>query len=172
MKLSIETRKSRGKVTTRARWECPLCCVLRRGSQEDVEERARKFISGESNTRVGYQAVKLLPEELREAYEAEARSRKKRRARKDNKRRSMLAKYGLVPEEWQEMWDRQEGKCASCGDPLKTGTGGCAVDHDHITGRVRELLCTPCNIGLGLYRDSPERLEQAAQYLLKHSVAC
>jgi hypothetical protein len=170
MRFGIEHRKKGDGVAMRGRWECPLCCVLRRGSQEVVEERARKFISGESNTRVGRQAVKLLPKELRDAYEAEGRSRKAKRNRKTNHRRHMLAKYGLTPEEWQEMWDRQGGKCGSCDDPLRTGAGGCAVDHNHETGKVRELLCIQCNVGLGFYRDDLERLKKAAQYLRRHSL--
>ncbi len=57
--------------------------------------------------------------------------------------------------------ERKSGECAICHeftDPLN-------CDHDHTTGLTRGWLCPNCNRGLGMFRDSPERLEAAAQYL-------
>ena len=51
-------------------------------------------------------------------------------------------------------------ECVICGD-----TGNLVVDHDHLTGKVRGMLCNHCNRGLGHFRDSPMLLEFAAQYL-------
>ena len=51
-------------------------------------------------------------------------------------------------------------ECVICGTP-----GELVVDHDHTTGKVRGLLCSHCNRGLGHFRDSPMLLEFAAQYL-------
>jgi hypothetical protein len=39
------------------------------------------------------------------------------------------------------------------------------VDHDHKTGKIRGLLCGPCNRGLGYLHDSPELLERLAAYV-------
>jgi hypothetical protein len=51
-------------------------------------------------------------------------------------------------------------ECVICGseEPL-------VVDHDHVTGKVRGMLCGHCNRGLGHFRDSPELLEFAVQYI-------
>jgi hypothetical protein len=39
------------------------------------------------------------------------------------------------------------------------------IDHDHITGKVRGLLCTQCNIALGMTHDDPGLLTKLAEYL-------
>ena len=74
--------------------------------------------------------------------------------------------YGITPEEYQSRLDAQGGSCAICGT---TSPGGkwarMHVDHDHATGRIRGLLCTNCNRGIGYLSDNPERLERAASYL-------
>lgn len=51
-------------------------------------------------------------------------------------------------------------ECVICGDETKL-----VVDHDHITGKIRGMLCNHCNRGLGHFRDDPTLLEFAAQYL-------
>jgi len=56
------------------------------------------------------------------------------------------------------------GSCESCGDPFTTTPH---VDHDHATGVVRGYLCLGCNTGLGNFKDDPERLYAAIQYLQK-----
>ena len=78
-----------------------------------------------------------------------------------------LAKlYGITLADYDAMLAAQSGQCAICsaGEP-----GGNAknwhVDHDHSTGRVRGLLCTRCNIGLGYFQDDPARLASALGYL-------
>lgn len=59
----------------------------------------------------------------------------------------------------------QKGCCALCGTDTPGGNGDFAVDHDHETGIVRKLLCFNCNIGIGKFRDNPELLRKAAEYL-------
>lgn len=63
------------------------------------------------------------------------------------------------------MLDAQQGLCAICGDEFE---GEPMVDHDHKTRKVRGLLCHHCNIGLGMFRDSPRNLRRASEYLTKH----
>lgn len=75
-----------------------------------------------------------------------------------------LKQYGLSLEEYEDMLESQDWRCAICGkEPERL-----CVDHDHDTGSVRGLICQSCNKGLGFFRDQPELLELAATYLREH----
>jgi len=82
--------------------------------------------------------------------------------------REVAKKFGLAPEEYKAMVERQKGLCAICGGPPKHRTYLC-VDHCHTQKKSRELLCVTCNAGLGQFYDNPELLEKAAAYLRKHA---
>jgi hypothetical protein len=56
----------------------------------------------------------------------------------------------------------QSDLCAICSTSIAESVH---VDHDHATGKVRALLCPPCNKGLGHFRDDPALLLAAATYL-------
>ena len=71
-------------------------------------------------------------------------------------------RYGLTFEAHAQMYANQDGKCAACGNAARL-----VIDHDHITGRVRGLLCNLCNYGIGQFRDDPIALDLAAAYLRK-----
>ncbi len=81
-----------------------------------------------------------------------------------------LRRYGLTIEQFREMLLRQENKCASCGEPVREGKGrGCAhVDHNHITGKVRGILCAGCNVGIG-HLGTLRKILLAARYFKKVS---
>lgn len=74
--------------------------------------------------------------------------------------------YGLSIEEFNAMVVAQNGRCAICGE-IPTGRGF-HVDHCHLTGKIRGLLCRGCNLALGNMKDDPVRLKRAADYLYKH----
>lgn len=107
----------------------------------------------------------------REAHIAKATEwqRKNTPRRQANQWRLNLSRYGLTPEQWDGMWDAQGGLCATCPTPLRRGRGGAATDHCHASGRVRQLLCAPCNTVLGLVKESPATLQSMIAYLERHS---
>jgi len=74
-----------------------------------------------------------------------------------------LRPYGITSVEYDAMLARQGGVCAVCGTAQTDRR--LAVDHDHVTGRVRGLLCNACNRGLGYFADDRTRLMAAAAYL-------
>jgi len=72
-------------------------------------------------------------------------------------------RYGITAEEADEMLAAQGGTCAICEiEPAVH------VDHDHVSGRVRGMLCFNCNGGLGNFRDDPLFLYAAAEYVAYH----
>jgi hypothetical protein len=76
--------------------------------------------------------------------------------------------YGISPEEFEQLCISQNYKCAICGDDLvfnKTANGA-HLDHEHKTKWVRGVLCGPCNLGLGKFKDDPDILANAAKYLI------
>ena len=75
--------------------------------------------------------------------------------------------YGITIEQYDGMLDAQGGGCAVCSAKTPSNrTKYFAVDHCHTTGKVRGLLCTKCNRGLGLFNDKPDLLKSAVNYLL------
>ena len=71
----------------------------------------------------------------------------------------------------------QDGKCAICREPERRSAGKSgetrklSIDHDHVTGKVRGLLCSDCNTAIALLRESPPLLDAARAYLMQHQYA-
>lgn len=82
--------------------------------------------------------------------------------------------YDMGPEEYKARVEKQKNVCAiclreeQCINYQTKERQSLSVDHDHKTGKNRDLLCQDCNRGLGLFDDDPELLERAAQYLKRH----
>ena len=77
--------------------------------------------------------------------------------------RYLREKYGISLADYATMLEHQGGLCAICDRPPKKQA--LHVDHDHVTKRVRGLLCFDCNHRvLGRQRDL-EKLRRAARYL-------
>lgn len=84
----------------------------------------------------------------------------------------LKSKYGITPERYSELLEQQNGRCAICKstNPGRSGSQRFAVDHDHVTGEVRGLLCDHCNVGLGRFQDNPMLLQAATLYLAEKAV--
>lgn len=72
--------------------------------------------------------------------------------------------YNLELDNYENMIKEQNGICAICNQR----TDKLCVDHNHSTGKVRQLLCTRCNHGLGNFRENINFLENAIIYIRKH----
>lgn len=75
--------------------------------------------------------------------------------------------YRIRLPEYEALYKAQKGNCACCGQHETSFKRNLHVDHDHETGRIRGLLCTQCNPGIGYFQDSIERLQLAIAYLKK-----
>ena len=84
------------------------------------------------------------------------------------------ATFGITQEDYDNFVEAQGNKCAICAKEETTLANNgkikrLSVDHCHITGEVRGLLCYHCNLVLGHARDNPEILESCIKYLQKPS---
>lgn len=78
-------------------------------------------------------------------------------------------RYGITPQEYDELHLKQNGVCAICQRPQCEAFDNLSVDHKHDGSKaVRGLLCTKCNTGIGVLQDDPLVLFRAIQYLIKY----
>jgi len=102
------------------------------------------------------------------------KNNKYRKANRDlvNKKRvqyNRVKKAFFPPDLFDERLAAQNGVCAICGAEDAGGRGAFHADHDHATETPRGVLCHRCNIALGHFRDNPEILQSAIEYLNKYS---
>jgi hypothetical protein len=104
------------------------------------------------------------------AYKTKHQIRQRRKQRENNWRH----KYKLERSDIEVLWEAQQGSWAICsikltnieidGNSLNQGNT-CCIDHCHVTGKVRGLLCAKCNKSLGLFYDKAEVVYSAYMYL-------
>lgn len=82
-----------------------------------------------------------------------------------NRRTKLKRAYGLSLEDYQNMYDKQNGKCACCRKEQKK----LVVDHNHTTNKVRELLCNQCNTALGLLNENIDVMHSLIEYTRRHN---
>lgn len=80
----------------------------------------------------------------------------------------LFRKFGITLADYDSMLTTQGGMCAGCKTTQPGGMGSFHVDHCHITGGIRKLLCMKCNTVLGYVDDNPELLETLADYVRQH----
>jgi len=100
-------------------------------------------------------------------------NKKQYQKRKGKQRdRRLQLEFGISTEIYNSMLFEQNGKCALCKQSetrlLNGQVKNLAVDHDHGTGKVRRLLCSNCNVGLGNFQEKIELLKAAIVYLKTH----
>jgi len=111
-------------------------------------------------------------------YKPVAQARYKR-TREDHLKRGhyycVRTQFGLSADEYDQLVRSQGGCCAICGlaetsiDPQRGTVRQLSLDHNHTTGRVRELLCGRCNRVLGMLHDDLHTIDRLYAYLVLHN---
>lgn len=142
---------------------CAKCRAEKRKAAFDAKHEAR---INQARTCVG--CFQRLPADAF-LLQKPKNGRRSYRASKCHECRSEYARfknYGITKAEFTELLTMQDGKCAICGTANGGGKGdGWHVDHAHGTGKVRGILCSACNTGIGMLGDSPDLLFIAAAYV-------
>jgi hypothetical protein len=86
------------------------------------------------------------------------------------RRRVWKSKYNLTEEDYETLLRLQGGACAICKEP-PAKKKFLVVDHDHVSGEVRGLLCGRCNSGIGMLLDDVAVVRAALQYLVDFEIA-
>ena len=111
---------------------------------------------------------------FRAAYMAEYRQRVKAAGRPlrdspsyEENRAGRFKRYGLTEASFLSLLENQDNACAICRTPLDPNCKNrhTHIDHCHTTGKVRGVLCSSCNLGLGHFKDDAARLLAAYSYL-------
>lgn len=83
--------------------------------------------------------------------------------------RRLLRDYGITANEYQKILSEQSHGCDICGKTKEQNGKLLCVDHNHITNKVRGILCSHCNSALGLVNDDPLILIKLSEYIIKHN---
>ena len=97
--------------------------------------------------------------------------KQKRQENKTKRRETDLKrKYNITLDDYHTMWIEQEGKCWTCSVKAEDAINKILyVDHNHLTGKVRGLLCSRCNTAIGLLQESQEIIQKVSKYLHEKS---
>jgi hypothetical protein len=89
--------------------------------------------------------------------------------KKQNRAKKLQRKYGLTESQYNKIFVNQKGLCAICNQPeilkIKGKLKPLCVDHCHETSNIRKLLCSLCNVMLGMAKDNSDILRKAANYI-------
>ena len=100
-------------------------------------------------------------------YKSRDPDRYREHARKSNRRWKLRNVYKMSETDYLRLLNLHQHKCHICNQPFSADLAD-HIDHDHTSHRVRGILCGNCNWALGLFKDNPALLRQAADYLEKH----
>ena len=93
------------------------------------------------------------------------KSRKGQCPKEAQREYTLIYKYGIDLQDYNSMFEEQEGCCAICNKHQTELSRVLVVDHCHETNEVRGLLCSTCNTGIGLLGDNKQALKKALEYL-------
>ena len=108
------------------------------------------------------------------AYHREYIRANPRKSAHNNLKYLLKRNYGITPKDRERLYERCGLQCEICAHPLARPSPkgqvayAASIDHSHLTGAVRGVLCSNCNKALGMLQDDPNVVRMAAAYLEKH----
>ena len=102
-------------------------------------------------------------------YNREYRQKNREKLAKMRRNNHLQCRYGITLEDYDQMLEVQQGRCAVCSS--KPQMKRLAVDHNHSTGKVRGLLCDRCNRALGLLNDDYQIAKSMESYLRENTLS-
>lgn len=90
------------------------------------------------------------------------------------KHKNLQRDYGITFDDYKAMYDAQDGRCKICREPLDlfcthNAPHKTCVDHNHTTGKIRGILCSPCNSGIGFFKEDIDIISNAIAYLKEYN---
>lgn len=154
------------------------CATLGRGIEGEPQGEALTLAAclDKRGTDAGYQRHRAAKERACDDCRAVASQRLRdwkeanpERFKRSHRNAKLKKLFGITHDQYDQMLVEQGGCCAICHTEQSQDGKSFAVDHDHVTLKVRGLLCLNCNVTLGKMADSPELLRCAARYLEERS---
>lgn len=144
----------------------PSDAPSRRCNNCGVEKSSDDFYSRYDQRHLKMAVCKDCKREYARQYHAENKEDPQFKVKRRERR--IQFKYGITSSEYDTMLAKQNGVCAGCGTDDTGRYDKFEIDHDHETGKVRGLLCGPCNRALGLLKDNADTAISLAAYLVQH----
>jgi len=138
--------------------ECSKCKELK--ELHEFYTKRRKELYPASNAGVS--------SDCRECFK-ESRRKFNRKYPEKVRERDLKGKYGIDLNKYNAMFAEQQGLCAGCNRHQSEFERVFAVDHNHDTGQVRGLLCSPCNVALGMLEENINTLQSLIKYINHYS---
>ncbi len=147
---------------------CKKCGLEKPSSDFYKEKRVKDGLSARCKSCCREDAKEVFRRDP-EPYRRRAREAHTYASRRE---RTLREKYNMTVADYDELFEKQKGCCAICGttDSGHNVTNHLLVDHDHSTGKVRGLLCSSCNLGIGKFKDDTNLLATAINYLTNDKI--
>ena len=148
---------------------CKICAKERnkqwclKNSEKKKEQAKQRDLDNPEKRRERNKKWDLNNPEKRKKASKEWNLRNPEKYKETKKRCAIKRKYNLTLEQYEELKTKQNNVCVICNKSFQGITPH--VDHCHTTNKIRGLLCTQCNVGLGSFKDNIESLQNAIKYL-------
>ena len=133
--------------------KCPKCGEAKDETQWNFRDKEHKAFS----------TYCKACDRVRKTLAARERFKDRDKRKKEN-HRQRLWNYGLTQSQYDEMLSKADHSCEIC-----SSTENLVIDHCHSSSKVRGIHCWSCNVALGHFKDSQERVKKAMEYLCQHS---